>query len=73
MLRKIKSVALLSEGPRMYRTNTKSCEHDATSVDSLDCTANMGENLISAITCCLTSVDPSKIRPLIVSLDKGTC
>ena len=57
----------------MYRTNTKStanCEHDATSVNLSNCTANTREDSIFAIIYCLTSVDISEIRLLIVSLDK---
>ena len=53
----------------MYRTNTKSHEHDATSVDLSSCSANMREDMISATTCCLTYVDINKICLLIVSLD----
>ena len=53
--------------------NTKSCEHDATSVDSSTCMENMGEDFISAMTCCLMSVAIRKMRLFIVSLDKDTC
>ena len=58
-----------------YRTKTKSCEHDATSVDSLisNWRENIGEALISFMTCCFTFADICEIRLLIVSLDKDTC
>ena len=63
----------LTSSSCMYRINTKSWEHDAPNADSSSCTANMGEDLIFAITCCLTSADISEICLLIVSLNKGTC
>ena len=41
------------------RTKTKSCDHDETSTDLSSCIENMGETLISCITCYLMSVDIS--------------